>query len=464
MTREGLRAPWVALAAGAALAALALGLALWSKELTKEARRAECSARAQAIALRVQGTLEERLRAGSARALTRAEWNVKQGRSSAAGAQAPPAAWLTALARHEGSATLPVSEAAGGRAGSYLPGALPGEGLLVEWDLDVVEREVVGPALSEAGAGHYAAALLLEGQPQPTSFRARAQSPLFPPLGRWSVGVGFADRSAVSRDLRLQTALVGALVLGLLLALIASLLAYSRRLRRRAHRALVRDQFLVRATHELQTPLALLRAAAETLQSGAASEPADRERCVAIVAREETRLTATIHRLLRTLRWESGEAADLARWGPLVPTLEAAAEALRAALEDAGLELELELGSLECEAPIDLASDTITELLSNALKHASGATRVSVRLSALSPSRALLEVQDDGPGLASPGGAFAPAPQAVGALPGSGLGLALLKEGWTLLGGRITHAERGGPNPPGERGPGALIRVEIPLR
>lgn len=448
------RTPWLTLGAGTALALLALGLALWSKELTKEARRAECSARAQTIALRVRQRLESRLQTEGGGALARARWSVAGGRIAPAEPEqsAPPPAWVRALRQHEGPSPLSLSQPGGARAATYLPRG-PAGGQLVEWDLARVEAEVIGPALAEAGEGRYASVLLVRGQPEPTEFRARAQSPLFPPLGHWSVGVGFADRSAVSRDLRIQTALLSLLVVGLLGALVASALASARRSRRRAQRVLIRDQFLVRATHELQTPLALLRAAAETLERGAASEPADRERCLAIVLREEQRLTTTIRRLLRTLRWESGEAADLARWGPPAPAVEEAAEVLRAPLCEAGLALELDLGELEGEAPVDLLGDTLTELLSNALKHARGATRVQVSLKSVPGGRASLEVVDDGPGLANPELAFQPFRQEQGATPGSGLGLALLHEGWSLLGGRISVS-----------GPGARFRVEVPLR
>lgn len=453
MIGVGPRYPWVTLATGTALAVLALGLGLWSKELTKEARRAECSARAQTISLRVRQRLEERLRLEDGRGLTLARWGVRQGVVSA-GETSPAPAWVTALGRHEGPSPLSLSEAGGRRAATYLPRG-PGSGQLVEWDLSKVEAELIGPALSEAGEGRYAAVLLVRGQPAPT-FRARAQSPLFPPLGHWSVGVGFADRSAVSRDLRIQTGLLAALVLGLLGTLVASALASARRLRRRAQRVVIRDQFLARATHELQTPLALLRAAAETLERGAASEPADRDRCLAIVLREEERLTTTIRRLLRTLRWESGEAADLAAWGPPQAAVEDAAEALRPALKEAGIELVLEVSALPGHAPTDLLADTVTELLSNALKHARGASQVRVALSPLGSGRALLELSDDGAGIAAPEAAFESFRQGEGegATPGSGLGLALLLEGWTLLGGRIAL----------EEGPGARFRVEIPLR
>lgn len=458
------RYPWLTLVTGTALAVLALGLGLWSKELTKEARRAECSARAQTISLHVRQRLEQRLRVDGGGDLARARWTVSGGQVtrsypldldplSGSSVGRLPEAWAAALAKHEGLSPLSLSEPGGARAATYLPRGPQGEGELVEWDLARVRDEVIGPALAEASEGRYASVLLVRGQPEPTEFRARAQSPLFPPLGHWSVGVGFADRSAVSRDLRIQAGLLSVLVLGLLGTLVASVLASARRNRRRAQRVLIRDQFLARATHELQTPLALLRAAAETLERGAAEAPADRERCLAIVLREEGRLTTTIRRLLRTLRWESGEAADLARWGPATASVVEAAEPLREPLAEAGIELELEVAELTGEAPVDLLGDTVTELLSNALKHARGASHVRVALRE-EAGRALLEVSDDGPGLSSPEIAFQPFRQeSEGATPGSGLGLALLHEGWTLLGGKISV-----------EGPGARFRVEVPLR
>ena len=439
---QGRRLPLIGLGAGLALGALALGLTLWSKQLTKEAGRAECAARAQTLALTVQAALEQRVRDPGARPLAR--WQVQGG--VAQGEPSPPPGWAQALALHRGSSSLALSLPGGSRVATYYPDSAPGAGILVEWDRDRIRAELIEPALHDAGQGRYQATLISPSEELSAEFPARAQSPLFPPLADWSVAVGYADQSATRRALRLQTTLLVALASGLLAVLVLSVLAGLRSAERRAARARMREHFLTRATHELQTPLALLRASAETLQAGLDLDPADRERCLQIVLREEGRLTRTIRRLLRTLRW-SGDATLLREWTPPGPVIQDSAEALRGALADAGLELTLELAELEGLAPRDLLADTITELLSNALKHAAGASWVRVSLSQAGPGRARLEVCDDGPGLRGDelSAAFRPGARGAEEVPGSGLGLALLREGWGALGGEVqAHAAAGG--------------------
>ena len=448
----GARLPWIALGAGLALGALALGLTLWSKQLTKEAGRAECAARAQTLALTVQAALDQRGHAPGDGFLAR--WEVRDGR--VLGADPPPPGWAQAIADHARPTSLALSLPGGSRVATYVPSAAPGQGVLIEWDRARLRTELIEPALSEAGQGRYVATLVSPRHELSAGFPAQAQSPLFPPLSDWSVVVGYADQSATRSALRLQTALLVTLALGLVGALLTSVLAGLRQSERRAARARIREQFLTRATHELQTPLALLRASAETLQGGLALTAAEQERCLRIMLREEGRLTRTIRRLLRTLRWESGDAGLLTEWGPPSQALREAAESLRGPLGDGGIELSLALAACEGEAPLELLSDTTTELLMNALKHASGASRVSVRLSQVSPTRARLEVADDGPGFSAGDEerAFQPGARASSQTPGSGLGLALLREGWGALGGEIRALP----------GPGARFEVLVPLR
>ncbi|MGE0708683.1 MAG: sensor histidine kinase [Planctomycetota bacterium] len=459
--------PYVIVGAGVLLGALALGLAWWSKDLTKDVARSECAARAGGLGQAIARELDE-LRAqvaedpGSVAKLpeVRAAWRLAGGRVVArnpADAPDPPRSWLDELARYDDRRPLPLSDRGpeGQRAGTWTPAA-DGGGLLLRWDLEAVRVRVVEAALADAAKdGRYRAELITadtEAKLFAGGFRSRAETPLFPPLGSWRIGVGFHDLSGMRAALRVQTTSLTALAGCSLVVLVAGVWLLVRRERRRAQAARAREQFLARATHELQTPLALLRAATETLARGAA-EGADRERCLAIVTREEERVTRTVRRLLRYLRFEgAGEREQPS--APLREVVEAVIEELHPSLTAAGLELEVELGPVAGLVAADLLRDTLTELLANARKHAGQGARVRVSTQTLAPGRAQLAIEDTGPGIAGdPEDLFRPWTQgeASAGRAGSGLGLALLREGWTSLGGAI-RAER----------PARFV-VEVPL-
>jgi signal transduction histidine kinase len=462
--------PFVAVIAGVLLAGLALGLAAWSKELTKDAARAECAARAAGLGHTIARVLEQRLEVVAAKGRPPeviALWMVKEGviverwpREVAD----PPAAWLAEARRAPSARLSHVGERGpqGPRAATWVPqegGAPKPTGTLARWDLDVLARSTIPEALREAGAedSRYRAELLTPDVPREAGFRPRAETPLYPPLASWSIGVGYANQSGMRRGLRLQTALLAVLTACLLLVLVACVVLYARGERRRALVARAREAFLARATHELQTPLAVLRAGVETLQRGAV-EGADRERCLAIVIREEERVTRTIRRLLRYLSWENADMAAVARWAPVDETLDAALAELGSTLEAAGLSLSVEREALPAEAPADLLRDTLIELLNNARKHAGEGAQVKVCFKAQGSARARLSVEDDGPGIGpNPEALFAPWTQGEtsSARAGSGLGLALLREGWILVGGSV----RLEPTPKG-----ACFVVDVPLR
>lgn len=463
------RWPALAVASGIALTALSLALAAYSKDLTKDAIRNECAARASYLGFVIQRGLEARLSGVAAGEPLPTEieraWRLRAGRAvEQRGAEgAPPPGWLAEVARFErarppGLRSLPLSEQGprGLRAGTWIPDA----GWLVQWDLPALKRELVEPALLEASSDARYRCVLLEPSTrrEQLELRLRFETPLFPPLSSWHVGVGYADKSALRWGLRIQTAVLYLLALGSSLLLVTSLALFSRRERRAALQARVREQFLARATHELQTPLALLRASVETLERGSLSD-ADRQRCLGIVGREEERVTRTVRRLLRYLRWESAPATgELWRWEPVTEVVSAAVDEARPALEAAGLALSADLGEVVGEAPSELLRDTLSELLANARKHAGEGAQVSVTL-ASREGGARLVVSDSGPGLgADPGALFEPWSQGEGAKEGragSGLGLALLSEGWSHVGGGI-RAEAGEP--------GARFVVDVPIR
>jgi len=440
--------PVVIAGAGALLALLAGGLALQSNHLLRGALRSECLARAGTI---VRGAARD-LQALGARAARGEQvpeaarvWRLPPEPGEGA---APPPRWSAEVEAYAGPAPLALTYVGASgrrRAATWFPAAAAGAGgVLVEWDLEEVRRAVLAPRLDDDGE-RYVAGLVEAGRsPEDLPFRPRAIAALAAPLESWRVAVGLRDAGALRRELRLQTALLGLLAAGLLALLGGSLYAYVGQERRRAREAAAREQLLARATHELQTPLALLRAAAETIARGAAGEPADLARCLAIVGREEERLTRAVRRLLRYLRLEAGAGERDALLGARAPVGEVvvqAAEEARAALEGSGLELAVEVDPLAAErgAPGELVRDTVAELLANARRHARGATRVEVRVE-LRGEECVVRVSDDGAGVPDPGALFEPWASAGG----GGLGLALLREGWSLAGGRIAWVPSSG--------------------
>ena len=315
---------------------------------------------------------------------------------------------------------------------------------LPEADVDAarVEAALAAVVLEVEGDERYGVGVQGPGV-APLRFEPRVAVPLEPPLEAWQVAVGIEDPEAVRDALRMQTALLVALAGWLLIVLTGGVLALARRQRQAAARQARRERFLARAYHELQTPLALLRAAAESVDRGAVQEPADVQRALAIVQREEQRLTATIRRLLRVLRLQDG--------GELEPAVaadevrEAAAEQ-RPSLAGQSLALDLDVApdAEGLRVPGDLLADVTRELLANACKYAQGGSRVGLRLTRTGGAVRLV-VDDDGPG-------FGDAPSAQTA----GLGLTLAAEGLVACGGRL---ERGVSDAGGAR-----VTVELPCQ
>jgi two-component system phosphate regulon sensor histidine kinase PhoR len=159
-----------------------------------------------------------------------------------------------------------------------------------------------------------------------------------------------------------------------------------------------RRDFVANASHELRTPVAAIRAAAETLLSGAVDDPSTARGFVEIVARHAERLSRLTDDLLDLSRLESGQ------WGfQLAPVavaplaehvIQLAAEAARAKglalvpAVDPGLRVRADPRALE---------QVLVNLVENAVKY-TAAGSVTVR-AAGDGERAVIAVEDTGPGI-----------------------------------------------------------------
>jgi two-component system, OmpR family, phosphate regulon sensor histidine kinase PhoR len=204
-----------------------------------------------------------------------------------------------------------------------------------------------------------------------------------------------------------------------------------------------RRDFVANASHELRTPISAIRAAAETLLSGAVDDPAAARSFVEIVARHAERLSGLTQDLLDLSRIESRQwALEIAGVDAAVAAGQAV-ELVAASAHEKALELRCDVpAEARVRADARALEQVLVNLLDNAVKFtASG----SVAVTAAREGRDwILSVVDTGAGIerhhlpriferfyrVDPGRS-----REAG---GTGLGLAIVKHLVQAMGGEIT--------------------------
>jgi len=163
---------------------------------------------------------------------------------------------------------------------------------------------------------------------------------------------------------------------------------------------LLQERFLALVAHELRTPLSGIRGYAELLTSYFEDDlPAADVRIVAHrVDRLAERLDLMLEDLLDVARISSGKLRIRRSMSDLRAIVLAATELTRARPDapDIGIEMPTEAVTLDVDP--DRLSDVVLNLLTNAVKHAVGASRIDLRLR-LTANGPEVEVEDNGQGI-----------------------------------------------------------------
>jgi two-component system phosphate regulon sensor histidine kinase PhoR len=163
---------------------------------------------------------------------------------------------------------------------------------------------------------------------------------------------------------------------------------------------MLKSEFVANVSHELKTPLSIIRLFSEMLSLGKV-ENAEKERHYHdVIIQECERLTALIDNLLDFARLEGGRMEfEMTETDP-GSVVAAAAEIYRYRLERENIELETEIEPDVSRVLMDPHAITlvIVNLLDNAAKYAQGTDRVLVRV-AESSGRVLITVRDWGVGV-----------------------------------------------------------------
>ena len=230
----------------------------------------------------------------------------------------------------------------------------------------------------------------------------------------------------------------------------------------------MRADFVANASHELRTPLAALLGFVETLQGPAKDDPAARDKFLAIMQGQATRMARLIDDLLSLSRIELN--AHLRPGTPLdlAPIVRQVADGLQTLARDRGVKINVALpqDALVVLGDRDELIRALENLVENALKYGAAGKRVDLTVTrgqtrAAAPE-ARVAVRDYGPGIA---------PEHLPRLTerfyrvdvadsraqgGTGLGLALVKHVLNRHGGRLEIESTPGT--------GATFTMHIPLR
>ncbi|MSQ61722.1 MAG: HAMP domain-containing sensor histidine kinase [Dehalococcoidia bacterium] len=221
----------------------------------------------------------------------------------------------------------------------------------------------------------------------------------------------------------------------------------------------VRREFVSNVSHELRTPLAALRAATETLQGGAASDPQAAGYFYGRIIDEVERMTNLVDELLTLSRAESppGSIATLGRVD-LGTVAKITVERLHPQAERKGLALRAQSGS----APALIIGDpeqiqrALANLVHNAIKFTSAGEVVVT--AEVTGDRAILSIRDTGIGIRNEEQSrvferFYKTDRSRSS-EGSGLGLAIVKH--------IIQAHNGEVTLNSEPGHGSTFRCSFP--
>jgi two-component system phosphate regulon sensor histidine kinase PhoR len=234
---------------------------------------------------------------------------------------------------------------------------------------------------------------------------------------------------------------------------------------RRASR--MKSDFIANVSHELKTPLSLIRMFGEMVATGRhKGEEAARE-YGGIITRESERLSHLIDNVLDFSRLERGKASYHFAEGNLADVVERALDVSRYRLEREKMKLVVDIASDLPFVRMDENEMTLVvlNLVDNAIKHAVDGGKVHVSVSR-APGFVMLGVRDFGPGIAREEHPrvferfYRSQNTRERNVRGSGIGLALVKHIAEAHGGRVTVQSPVTDTPDNVQG--SLFKVFIP--
>jgi len=274
--------------------------------------------------------------------------------------------------------------------------------------------------------------------------------------------VRFDQPDDATPDARLQTAIYYAALFALVGAAMFGSWLLWRSLRREVELADTRAQFVASVSHELKTPLTAIRMFAETLQMGRPLEDSVRAEYLETIVNESERLTRLVDDVLLFSRIEQGRKVFRARPVSLPEILRTAVRTLSYPLAQNQFRVNLEIDEAvpEVKGDADALEQAVLNLLANAVKYSGESRDIGLRLRR-ETAEAVVDVTDHGIGIAPEEQPrvfekyYRVAAKQNEAIPGAGLGLALVAQIARAHGGRVELEST--------LGKGSTFSIRLPL-
>jgi signal transduction histidine kinase len=270
------------------------------------------------------------------------------------------------------------------------------------------------------------------------------------------------DRS-IEREVRRLAVAKTALIAFVDVMLFAGLFLVYSNVRREMHLSRLKSDFVANVSHELKTPLALIRLFAETLELGRVPGESKARQYYQIINKESQRLTQLINNILDFSRIEAGRKqyrfvrTDVAR------VVREVLDAYRFPIEQQGFVLELSVGEdlPEVELDPEAIAQALLNLVNNAIKYSREEKYLGLSVRR-DHDRLLIAVKDRGIGIAKADQKrvfekfFRAENSLVHTTKGSGLGLALVQH--------IMEAHGGSVELESSPGQGSTFTLVLPIR
>ena len=277
-----------------------------------------------------------------------------------------------------------------------------------------------------------------------------AEAPVGALLPGWRVSVGPAAGSPYVWARAFVVAAYLLLALLVLLSL-AALWAALRQASEEIQLAEAKTAFLANVSHELKTPLALIRMAGETLELGRVRSDEERQRFLHVIGRECRRLTHMINHVLDFAKIEAGRKEFRFQRTDLKRVVQETLEVFQPQFEEGKFEVLVDVPDTlpAIEADPEAVTQCLMNLLDNAVKYSKDQRSIEVKVRVTPPGtdgnlgEARIQVADHGVGISARDRErifdkfFRVEQGMVHDVKGSGLGLSLVRHIAEAHGGRI---------------------------